>query len=59
MNQNVMLFLQVTDKEILVSLLKPSLHWAQICFAYCSVVVFSLHIGECEGQIEYSNDERR
>lgn len=29
------------------------------CFAYCCMVVFSLHISECEEQIECSDDERR
>lgn len=59
MNQDVTLFLQVTDKEILVSVLKPAPQWVQICFIYCSMVVFLLHISEYEEQIEYSNDERR
>lgn len=52
MDQNVILFLQIKKFWFL--------YWKQnyLSFAYCSVVVFSLHSSEGEGQIEYSNDER-
>lgn len=58
MNQNVIEFLQVTEKEIF------SLYWNQhstgLKYVLLTVVWwFSLHISESEGQIEYSNDESR
>lgn len=52
MDQNVTLFLQIKKFWFL--------YWKQhyLSLAYCSVVVFSLHSSEDEGQILYSNDER-